>query len=191
VRIRPRADYYAVKITIAESSIYAITRRSAAKAGPADFGRRLLGRVRSRRCCYLGAAITVRRSAERRLMLAEMAPITRSLRSVGNTDRAGAGPASASGRDWLTTDSAAREIVADTPFNVTGGSCARAMPWGSRRRLPLSLQIVGPVHSTRPTVAARPHARDGDECEAAGPVSIRRRLFFSTDRRQSYGPSGQ
>ena len=72
VRIRPAADYYAVKITIAESEQYAIHEEEL-RSRPGDFGADFLGRALPA-VLYSGADY-VQAQRERRLMLAEMAPI--------------------------------------------------------------------------------------------------------------------
>src|SRR6202043_301711 len=72
VRIRPAADYYAVKITIAESEQYAIHEEEL-RTRPGDFGADFLGRALPA-ILYSGADY-IQAQRERRLMLAEMAPI--------------------------------------------------------------------------------------------------------------------
>src|SRR6185312_442414 len=72
VRIRPAADYYAVKITIAESEQYAIHEEEL-RARPDDFGADFLGRALPA-VLYSGTDY-VQAQRERRLMLAQMAPI--------------------------------------------------------------------------------------------------------------------
>ena len=68
----PAADYYAVKITIAESEQYAIHEEEL-RTRPGDFGADFLGRALPA-VLYSGADY-VQAQRERRLMLAEMAPI--------------------------------------------------------------------------------------------------------------------
>ena len=72
VRIRPAADYYAVKITIAESEQYAIHEEEL-RTRPGDFGADFLGRALPA-VLYSGTDY-VQAQRERRRMLAEMAPI--------------------------------------------------------------------------------------------------------------------
>src|SRR5262245_19557357 len=72
VRIRPAADYYAVKITIAESEQYAIHEEEL-RTRPGDFGADFLGRALPA-VLYSGADY-VQAQRERRLMLGEMASI--------------------------------------------------------------------------------------------------------------------
>src|SRR4029453_3503611 len=72
VRIRPAADYYAVKITIAESEQYAIHEEEL-RTHPVDFGADFLGRALPA-VLYSGADY-VRAPRGRRLLLAEMAPV--------------------------------------------------------------------------------------------------------------------
>jgi aspartyl-tRNA(Asn)/glutamyl-tRNA(Gln) amidotransferase subunit A len=72
VRIRPAADYYAVKITIAESEQYAIHEEEL-RTRPGDFGADFLGRALPA-VLYSGTDY-VQAQRERRLMLVQMAPI--------------------------------------------------------------------------------------------------------------------
>ena len=72
MRIRPAADYYAVKITIAESEQYAIHEEEL-RTRPGDFGADFLGRALPA-VLYSGADY-IQAQRERRFMLAEMAPI--------------------------------------------------------------------------------------------------------------------
>jgi len=136
VRIRPAADYYAVKITIAESEQYAIHEEEL-RSRPGDFGADFLGRALPA-VLYSGADY-VQAQRERRLMLAEMAPV------YGKYDLlvmpTAPGPASRLGT-WRTI-SFWQNSSLTTPFNVTGGpalaQCMGFTPFG----LPLSLQLVG------------------------------------------------
>jgi aspartyl-tRNA(Asn)/glutamyl-tRNA(Gln) amidotransferase subunit A len=72
VRIRPAADYYAVKITIAESEQYAIQEEEL-RTRPGDFGADFLGRALPA-VLYSGADY-IQAQRERRLMLGEMTSI--------------------------------------------------------------------------------------------------------------------
>ena len=81
VRIRPAADYYAVKIAIAESEQYAIHEEEL-RSRPGDFGADFLGRALPA-VLYSGTDY-VQAQRERRLMLAEMAPIYAQIRFAGN-----------------------------------------------------------------------------------------------------------
>src|SRR6202521_2866935 len=72
VRLRPAQDYYDLKITIAESEQYAIHEEEL-RSRPGDFGADFLGRALPA-VLYSGTDY-VQAQRERRLMLAEMAPI--------------------------------------------------------------------------------------------------------------------
>jgi aspartyl-tRNA(Asn)/glutamyl-tRNA(Gln) amidotransferase subunit A len=136
VRIRPAADYYAVKITIAESEQYAIHEEELL-ARPGDFGADFLGRALPA-VLYSGTDY-VQAQRERRLMLAEMAPIYDRY-DVLVTPTA-PGPAPRLGT-WRTI-SFWQNSSLTTPFNVTAGpalaQCMGFTPTG----LPLSLQLAG------------------------------------------------
>jgi aspartyl-tRNA(Asn)/glutamyl-tRNA(Gln) amidotransferase subunit A len=114
VRIRPAADYYAVKITIAESEQYAIHEEEL-RTRPDDFGADFLGRALPA-VLYSGADY-VQAQRERRLMVGEMAPIYEKF-DVLVTPTA-PGPAPRLGT-WRTI-SFWQNSSLTTPFNVTGG----------------------------------------------------------------------
>ena len=67
--IRPARDYYDVKITIAESEIYAVHERKL-RAAASDFGEDFLGRTLA--AVLIRASDYVQAQRERRIMLAEM-----------------------------------------------------------------------------------------------------------------------
>src|SRR5690242_19208809 len=136
VRIRPAADYYAVKITIAESEQYAIHEEEL-RARPGDFGADFLGRALPA-VLYSGADY-VQAQRERRLMLSEMAPIYEKF-DVLVTPTA-AGPAPRLGT-WRTI-SFWQNSSLTTPFNVTGGPALAQCMGFTSAGLPLSLQLVG------------------------------------------------
>ena len=136
VRIRPAADYYAVKITIAESEQYAIHEEEL-RTRPGDFGADFLGRALPA-VLYSGADY-VQAQRERRLMLAEMAPIYEKYDLLVTPTAPGPAPRLGT---WRTI-SFWQNSSLTTPFNVTGGpalaQCMGFTPTG----LPLSLQLVG------------------------------------------------
>jgi aspartyl-tRNA(Asn)/glutamyl-tRNA(Gln) amidotransferase subunit A len=136
VRIRPAADYYAVKITIAESEQYAIHEEEL-RARPGDFGADFLGRALPA-VLYSGADY-VQAQRERRLMLAQMTPIYEKF-DVLVTPTA---PAPAPRLGTWRTISFWQNSSLTTPFNVTAGpalaQCMGFTPIG----LPLSLQLAG------------------------------------------------
>jgi aspartyl-tRNA(Asn)/glutamyl-tRNA(Gln) amidotransferase subunit A len=114
VRIRPAADYYAVKITIAESEQYAIHEEEL-RTRPGDFGVDFLGRALPA-VLYSGADY-VQAQRERRLMLAEMAPIYEKYDLLVTPTAPGPAPRLGT---WRTI-SFWQNSSLTTPFNVTGG----------------------------------------------------------------------
>jgi aspartyl-tRNA(Asn)/glutamyl-tRNA(Gln) amidotransferase subunit A len=135
VRIRPAADYYAVKITIAESEQYAIHEEEL-RTRPGDFGADFLGRALPA-VLYSGADY-VQAQRERRLMLAETAPIYEKydLLLTPTAPR----PAPRLGT-WRTI-SFWQNSSLTTPFNVTGGPALAQCMGFTSAGLPLSLQLV-------------------------------------------------
>ena len=135
-RIRPAADYYAVKITIAESEQYAVHEEEL-RTRPGDFGADFLGRALPA-VLYSGADY-VQAQRERRLMLAEMAPIYEKYDLLVTPTAPGPAPRLGT---WRTIGFWQNSSLT-TPFNVTGGpalaQCMGFTPVG----LPLSLQLVG------------------------------------------------
>jgi aspartyl-tRNA(Asn)/glutamyl-tRNA(Gln) amidotransferase subunit A len=134
-RIRPAADYHAVKITGAESELLAV-HEPVLRARLNDFGADFLGRA-------LGALLIsgtdyMQASRQRRVMIAEMAPLY---------DRydvlltAGPGPAARLDA-WRTINFWQRNSVT-TPFNVTGGPALVQCIGFTDDGLPLSMQVVG------------------------------------------------
>src|SRR6478752_4449091 len=136
VRIRPAADYYAVKITIAESEQYAIHEEEL-RTRPGDFGADFLGRALPA-VLYSGADY-VQAQRERRLMLSEMAPIYEKFDVL--VTPAAPGPAPRLGT-WRTI-SFWQNSSLTTPFNVTGGPALAQCMGFTPAGLPLSLQVVG------------------------------------------------
>jgi aspartyl-tRNA(Asn)/glutamyl-tRNA(Gln) amidotransferase subunit A len=136
VRIRPAADYYAVKITIAESEQYAIHEEEL-RTRPGDFGADFLGRALPA-VLYSGADY-VQAQRERRLMLGEMASIYEKFDVL--VTPAAPGPAPRLGT-WRTI-SFWQNSSMTTPFNVTGGPALAQCMGFTPAGLPLSLQLVG------------------------------------------------
>jgi aspartyl-tRNA(Asn)/glutamyl-tRNA(Gln) amidotransferase subunit A len=136
VRIRPAADYYAVKITIAESEQYAIQEEEL-RTRPGDFGADFLGRALPA-VLYSGADY-IQAQRERRLMLGEMTSIYEKF-DVLVTPTA-PGPAPRLGT-WRTI-SFWQNSSLTTPFNVTGGPALAQCMGFTPAGLPLSLQLVG------------------------------------------------
>jgi aspartyl-tRNA(Asn)/glutamyl-tRNA(Gln) amidotransferase subunit A len=136
VRIRPAADYYAVKITIAESEQYAI-HEAELRTRPGDFGADFLGRALPA-VLYSGADY-VQAQRERRLMLAEMAPIYAKYDLLVTPTAPGPAPRLGT---WRTI-SFWQNSSLTTPFNVTGGPALAQCMGFTAAGLPLSLQLVG------------------------------------------------
>jgi len=134
-RIRPAADYHAVKITGAESELFAV-HEPVLRERLNDFGADFLGRV-------LGALLisgpdTMQASRQRRVMMAEMAPLYAKYDVLLT-----AGPGPASRLDaWRTINFWQRSSVT-TPFNVTGGPALVQCIGFTDDGLPLSMQVVG------------------------------------------------
>jgi aspartyl-tRNA(Asn)/glutamyl-tRNA(Gln) amidotransferase subunit A len=136
VRIRPAADYYAVKITIAESEQYAIHEEEL-RTRPSDFGADFLGRALPA-VLYSGTDY-VQAQRERRLMLAEMAPIYEKYDLLLTPTAPGPAPRLGT---WRTI-SFWQNSSLTTPFNVTAGPALAQCMGFAPAGLPLSLQIVG------------------------------------------------
>jgi len=136
VRIRPAADYYAVKITIAESEQYAIHEEEL-RTRPGDFGADFLGRALPA-VLYSGTDY-VQAQRERRRMLAEMAPIYEKYDLLLTPTAPGPAPRLGT---WRTI-SFWQNSSLTTPFNVTGGPALAQCMGFTPSGLPLSLQLVG------------------------------------------------
>jgi aspartyl-tRNA(Asn)/glutamyl-tRNA(Gln) amidotransferase subunit A len=136
VRIRPAADYYAVKITIAESEQYAIHEEEL-RTRPGDFGADFLGRALPA-VLYSGTDY-VQAQRERRLMLAEMAPIYAKYDLLVTPTASGPAPRLGT---WRTV-SFWQNSSLTTPFNVTAGPALAQCMGFTPAGLPLSLQLVG------------------------------------------------
>ena len=150
VRIRPAADYYAVKITIAESEQYAIHEEEL-RTRPGDFGADFLGRALPA-VLYSGADY-VQAQRERRLMLAEMAPIYDKFDLLLAPTVPGPAPRLGT---WHTI-SFWQNSSLTTPFNVTAGPALAQCMGFTPAGLPLSLQLVGRPFDER-TVLRVAHA---------------------------------
>ena len=135
VRIRPAADYHAVKITGAESELLAV-HEPVLRRRLNDFGADFLGRVLG--ALLISGADYMQASRQRRVMIDEMAPLY---------DRydvlltAGPGPAARLDA-WRTINFWQRHSVT-TPFNVTGGPALVQCIGFTNDGLPLSMQVVG------------------------------------------------
>ncbi len=136
VRIRPAADYYAVKITIAESEQYAIHEEELLTR-PHEFGSDFLGRALP--AILYNSSDYVQAQRERRTMLAEMMPIY----AKYDVLLAPTGPGPAPRLDAWRTIRFWQHASLTTPFNVTGGPALAQCMGFTDTGLPLSLQIVG------------------------------------------------
>ncbi len=134
-RIRPAADYHAVKITGAESELLAV-HEPVLRQRLNHFGADFLGRVLG--ALLISGADYIQASRQRRMMIAEMAPLYAKYDVLLT---AGPGPA---GRldAWRTINFWQRNSVT-TPFNVTGGPALVQCIGFTDAGLPLSMQVVG------------------------------------------------
>ena len=134
-RIRPASDYHAVKITGAETELYAV-HEPVLRARLADFGEDFLGRALG--ALFMSGADYMRAARQRRIMIAEMAPLYARYDVLIT-----AAPGPAARLDSWRTISFWQRSSFTTPFNVTGGpalvQCVGFTPDG----LPLSMQIAG------------------------------------------------
>jgi aspartyl-tRNA(Asn)/glutamyl-tRNA(Gln) amidotransferase subunit A len=134
-RIRPAQDYYDVKIVGAESELYAV-HEPVLRTRLAEFGEDFLGR--SLGALLMTGADAVQASRERRVMIAEMAPLYARYDVLVT-----AGPGPAPRLDaWQTIDFWRKPSLA-TPFNVTAGPALAQCIGFTAAGLPLSMQIVG------------------------------------------------
>ena len=134
-RIRPAADYHAVKITGAESELFAV-HEPVLRQRLNDFGADFLGRALG--ALFIGGADYMQASRQRRVMIAEMAPLYDRFDVLVT---AGPGPA-ARLDSWRTLNFWKNNSVT-TPFNVTGGPALVQCIGFTDDGLPLSMQVVG------------------------------------------------
>jgi aspartyl-tRNA(Asn)/glutamyl-tRNA(Gln) amidotransferase subunit A len=135
-RIPPAQLHYDVKVTIAESELFAI-HEDVLRTRPGDFGADFLGRVLP--AVLIGGNDYVQAQRERRRILAEMAPVYAKYDVL--LTAAASGPAPRLGA-WRTINFWKHPSLT-TPFNVTGGPALAQCMGFSAGGLPLSLQIVG------------------------------------------------
>ena len=124
-----------VKVTIAESELYNVHEGNL-RTRPSDFGSDFLGR--STPACLITGADYVAAQRERRVMLAEMAPIYERYDLLVT-----AGTYAAPRFDAHRTISFWEKPAITTPFNVTGGPALALCIGYNTAGLPLSMQIVG------------------------------------------------
>ena len=135
VRIRPASDYHAVKITGAESELFAV-HEPVLRKRLNDFGADFLGRALG--ALFISGADYMQASRQRRVMIAEMAPLYDRFDVLVT---AGPGPA-ARLDSWRTLNFWKNNSVT-TPFNVTGGPALVQCIGFTDDGLPLSMQVVG------------------------------------------------
>jgi aspartyl-tRNA(Asn)/glutamyl-tRNA(Gln) amidotransferase subunit A len=133
--IRPAQDYYDVKITIAESEIFAV-HEPKLRANASDFGEDFLGRALG--AMLIRASDYVQAQRERRRMLAEMEALCAKYDVL-----IAAGPAPAPLLESWRTIAFWQRPNLTTPFNVTGGPALMQCIGFTPEGLPLSMQVVG------------------------------------------------
>jgi aspartyl-tRNA(Asn)/glutamyl-tRNA(Gln) amidotransferase subunit A len=133
--IRPAQDYYDVKITTAESEIYAAHEHKL-RARASDFGEDFLGRTLA--AVMISAPDYVQAQRERRVMLEEMEQLYATYDVL-----IAAGPGPAALLDAWRTIAFWQKPNLTTPFNVTGGPALMQCIGFSPEGLPLSMQVVG------------------------------------------------
>jgi aspartyl-tRNA(Asn)/glutamyl-tRNA(Gln) amidotransferase subunit A len=133
--IRPASDYHAVKITGAESELFAV-HEPVLRTRLNDFGADFLGRA-------LGALLIsgpdyMQASRQRRVMIDEMAPLHAKYDVLVT-----AGPGPATRLDSWRTINFWRNNNITAPFNVTGSPALVQCIGFTDTGLPLSMQVVG------------------------------------------------
>jgi aspartyl-tRNA(Asn)/glutamyl-tRNA(Gln) amidotransferase subunit A len=134
-RIRPAQVYHDVKITGAESELYAV-HEPVLRTRLGDFGEDFLGRTLG--ALLISAADYVQASRWRRALIAEMAPLYAKY-DVLVTAAPGPAPRLES---WRTISFWQKPSLT-TPFNVLGGPALAQCIGYTLDGLPLSMQIVG------------------------------------------------
>jgi len=134
-RIRPASDYHAVKITGAESELYAV-HEPVLRTRLGDFGEDFLSRALG--ALLIGGMDYVQSSRQRRVMIKEMEPLYARYDVLLTT-----GPGPAARLDaWRPINFWQRNSVT-TPFNVTGGPALVQCIGFTEDGLPMSMQVVG------------------------------------------------
>jgi len=134
-RIRPAQVYHDVKITGAETELYAV-HEPALRTRLADFGEDFLGRTLG--ALMISGADYVQASRWRRVLIAEMAPLYAKYDVLVT-----ASPGPAPRLDTWRTIGFWQRPSLTTPFNVTGGPALVQCVGFTEDGLPLSMQIVG------------------------------------------------
>ena len=151
-RIRPVQVYHDVKITGAESELYAV-HEPVLRTRLSDFGEDFLGRTLG--ALLISGADYVQASRWRRVLVAEMAPL---YTKYDVLITAGPGPAPRLD-SWRTINFWQRASLT-TPFNVLGGPALAQCIGFTDDGLPLSMQIVGRPFDDA-TVLRVAHAYEG------------------------------
>ncbi len=133
--MRPAQVYHDVKITGAETELYAV-HEPALRTQLADFGEDFLGRTLG--ALLISGADYVQASRWRRVLIAEMAPLYAKYDVLVT-----ASPGPAPRLDAWRTISFWQRPSLTTPFNVTGGPALAQCIGFTQDGLPLSMQIVG------------------------------------------------
>ena len=133
--IRSAQVYHDVKITGAESELYAV-HEPALRSHLNEFGEDFLGRTLG--ALLISAADYVQASRWRRVLVAEMAPVYARYDALVT-----AGPGPAPRLDSWRTISFWQRPSLTTPFNVLGGPALAQCIGFTGDGLPLSMQIVG------------------------------------------------
>jgi aspartyl-tRNA(Asn)/glutamyl-tRNA(Gln) amidotransferase subunit A len=133
-RIRPASDYHAVKITGAESELFAV-HEPVLRTRLADFGEDFLGRALG--ALLMSGADYMQASRQRRRMIAEMAPLYERFDAFVT-----AGPGPAGRLDAWRSINFWRNNSVSTPFNVLGGPALVQCIGFTGSGLPLAMQIA-------------------------------------------------
>jgi aspartyl-tRNA(Asn)/glutamyl-tRNA(Gln) amidotransferase subunit A len=133
--MRPAQVYHDVKITGAETELYAV-HEPVLRTRLADFGEDFLGRTLG--ALLISGADYVQSSRWRRVLIAEMAPLYAKYDVLLT-----ASPGPAPRLDAWRTISFWQRPSLTTPFNVTGGPALAQCIGFTQDGLPLSMQIVG------------------------------------------------
>ena len=134
-RIRPAEVYHDVKITGAETELYAV-HEPALRTRLADFGEDFLGRTLG--ALLISGADYVQASRWRRVLISEMASLYAKYDVLVT-----ASPGPAPRLDTWRTIGFWQRPSLTTPFNVTGGPALVQCVGFTEDGLPLSMQIVG------------------------------------------------
>ena len=133
VRIRPAQQYHDVKITGAESELYAV-HEPALRTQLSNFGEDFLGRTLG--ALMISSADYMQASRQRRKMIADMQPLYARFDAFLT-----AGPGPAGRLDAWRTISFWQKASLTTPFNVLGGPALSQCIGYNDTGLPLSMQI--------------------------------------------------